>query len=105
MAKAFKPVPLVPARGHIGPNFAFVSFSFKTPPRKKAPARWADEVEQRHPREEQGDDGDGDEDSNDIFRHGILQASLGGGLRGRGRAAALTERKAPRSDQNLARSR
>jgi hypothetical protein len=31
-----------------------------------------DEVEQRHPDDAQGDDGDGNEESDDFIRHGII---------------------------------
>ena len=59
----------------------FGDFSLKTPPLEKASAGWTDEVEQRHPYKEQGDDGDGNEEGDDFVRHGIVsEASQGGGL-------------------------
>ena len=50
----------------------------KTPPFEKARAGRTDEFEQRHPYKEQGDDGDGNEEGNDVIGHGIFsEASQG----------------------------
>ena len=45
----------------------------KTPPFEKAPAGRTNEVEQWHPYEEQGDDGDGNDEGNDFVRHNFLR--------------------------------
>jgi hypothetical protein len=63
--------------------FAHALFSslLRTQPFKIAPAWRTDEVEQRHPNEEQGDDGEGNNESDDFVGHGIFsEASRGGGL-------------------------
>jgi hypothetical protein len=54
---------------------SFRYFFLKPPAFKKASAGRTDEVEQRHPHEEQGDDGDGDGESNDFVRH-VISPSL-----------------------------
>jgi len=48
-----------------------------TPAFKKTTAGRTDEVEQRHPDDAQGDDGDGSDESDDFIGHGIIsEASL-----------------------------
>ena len=44
---------------------------------EKSPARRTDEVEQRHPYEEQGDDGDGDDQGKNFVRHDFLRDLAG----------------------------
>jgi hypothetical protein len=53
-----------------------IRYCFLKPPAfKKASTGRTDEVEQRHPCEEQGDDGDGNGESNDFVRH-VISPSL-----------------------------
>jgi hypothetical protein len=65
---------------HSGRGSRFVRLFLMTQPFKKASAWWTDEVEQRHPNEEQGDDGDGNDDSNGFIGHRIVSETHSRGV-------------------------
>jgi hypothetical protein len=69
---------------------------WNTPPFEKARTGRTDEVEQRHPHEKQGDDGDGDDDGNDFVRHNFLRDLTVEAVEDE---AASAERRAPESRQ------
>ena len=59
----------------------FGDFFLKTTAFEKAPTGRTYEFQKRHPNEEEGDDGDGNEEGNNFVGHGIIsEASHGGGL-------------------------